>query len=166
MKINVSSILRSINSSKEIDGHLEIPLIKYNGDEILVNTPVHVDAVITNMENNLIITGKFNAELRLKCSRCLEYFNLTIESDFEEQLSNKDEDEDEDVILFEGDTIDLTDIVINNILLSLPMKAVCNDDCLGLCPHCGSNKNIVKCQCINDSLDPRLTVLKDLLKED
>jgi len=163
MKINVSGILKSVDSSIEIKGNILHPLINYNEDDIHVNSPIEVDAKVTNSGSNLLINGRIKAELTLKCSRCLESFNYTLEDVFEEELSNVNDCE--EVIYFEGDTIDLTDIIINNILLSLPMKALCSEECKGLCPHCGNNLNINECNCTGENLDPRLDSLKKLLKD-
>lgn len=163
MKINVSGVLRSINSSIAVDGEIDVPSIVYMGDEISVNTPIKVSAKITNTGGSLLLAGRIYANLTLKCSRCLESFNYNFENDFEEELSNNSDDE--DVVHFEGDTIELTDIIVNNILLYLPMKVVCRENCEGLCPVCGSNLNAGGCSCTGDSLDPRLEVLKKLLKD-
>jgi len=163
MKINVSGVLRSINSSIDVDGEIKIPSINYKGDDIQVNSPVKVKGRITNAGGKLLLAGRIYADLNLKCSRCLESFNYNFESDFEEELSNNSDDE--DVVHFEGDTIELTDIIVNNILLYLPMKVVCREDCKGLCPLCGNNLNIGRCSCTGESLDPRLEVLKKFLKD-
>lgn len=164
MKINVSGILGRVNSSVDFDGNININSINYMGENILVNSPVEVKAKIVNTGNNLLITGNINAGLVLKCSRCLESFNYNLTSDFEEELSNKEFDE--DIIHFEGDMIDITDIVVNNILLYLPMKAVCNKNCKGLCPKCGKNLNSGECDCKDEIPDPRLAVLSKLLQDD
>ena len=164
MKINVSSILKDVYSSIEAEGEVEIQLIHYNQEDITVNTPIKVKALITNTGDNLEIIGHIQADMILKCSRCLKDFNYVFNTDFEEEISNKVDAE--DVIHFEGDTVDLTDIVVNNLLLALPMKFLCSEECKGLCPRCGRDINSSKCDCTDENLDPRLTVLKDLLKAD
>lgn len=162
MKINVSSILKNPDLKLKAEGEVHVSHISYKGEEISINAPIKVDATVENTGKNLLLTGIVKTELILKCSRCLEDFKYDLEAEFEEELSNKDNEDGS--IKFEGDTIDLTDIVINNILLSLPMKAVCSENCKGLCPYCGKNKNHEECDCTDKEIDPRLTVLKDLLK--
>ena len=61
-------------------------------------------------------------------------------------------------------SVDLVDIVRENILLGVPYKVLCHNDCKGLCPVCGQNLNTEPCHCIPRSPDPRWTVLKDLQK--
>jgi Predicted metal-binding, possibly nucleic acid-binding protein len=167
MKINVSGILKGMGSRIEINDSINIPLISFKGEDIPVNSPITVKASITNTGDYLLAEGGIKAELTLECSRCTEKFNYTAESHFEEKFSNSHDkmENDEDIIIFEGDSIDLTDVVIGNLLLSLPMKYICSENCKGLCPQCGKNINTGKCDCKNEDLDPRLEVLKNFLKD-
>jgi uncharacterized protein len=162
MKINVSSVMRNVTSSIEADGEVSIPFIEYGNNNIKVLSPIKVHVVVTNNGKNLTVSGNISSKLMLNCSRCLKDFEYTLDTDFEEELSNKDDGG--DAIHFDGDTVDLTDMVIDNILLSLPMKTVCSEECKGLCPRCGSNLNIKECNCSDEDHDPRFSVLKDLLK--
>lgn len=164
MKINVSSISRSVDSSMEVVGEVIVPEISYGDEKITVNSPIGLKAVIINAGGQLIIRGTIDAKLLLKCSRCLEDFEYELNTSFEEELSR--ESNNEDIIFIEGDILDMTDIVVNNILLSLPMKFICSENCKGLCPKCGKNINIHECSCEDENLDPRLAVLKDLLRDD
>lgn len=162
MKINVSSVSRSVDSTMEVTGGVEVSQIQFGSEDIIVKSPVVVNAVVLNTGDGLLINGTINATLTLKCSRCLEYFEYFLEAPFEETLSNKHNDG--DAVYFEGDIVDIDDIVINNILLSLPMKFICSESCKGLCPKCGENINVNKCSCAVENTDPRLAVLKDLLR--
>lgn len=165
MKINVSKILKNQDSSMEFDGEVRLKDFVYMGSNIHIGLPVKVKALITNLEDHLYMKGNLKAELMPECSRCLQTFKYKMDVDFEEELSNKDAEEDRgDVLYFEGDFVDLTEIIENNILLSLPMKFLCRKDCKGLCPHCGANLNLGKCKCTNKEIDPRLSVLGDFFK--
>jgi len=63
---------------------------------------------------------------------------------------------------YEKDELDLNVLVETETTLALPMKPLCREDCLGLCPVCGGNRNVVTCGCRDRAPDPRLAVLKDL----
>ncbi|MGL5514994.1 MAG: YceD family protein, partial [Sporomusa sp.] len=67
---------------------------------------------------------------------------------------------------FDGDEIDIIDLIRENILLAAPIKPVCSQSCRGLCPECGINLNIHTCSCISTKIDPRLAVLEKLLSKD
>lgn len=164
MKINVSNVLRNLDSRAEASGEVLVSHIDYMGEDIRVNKPIKVSAVAVNNGRDISLTGKIKADLTLKCSRCLKDFEYVLETELEEKLSK--ESGNDDAIHFEGEIVDLTDIVLNNILLSLPMKPVCREDCKGLCPKCGSDMNIDKCRCAEKDIDPRFSVLKDLFKGD
>jgi uncharacterized protein len=69
--------------------------------------------------------------------------------------------EDLDVDYYTGEVIDLTPIIFEQIMLQIPMKALCNELCKGLCPHCGINLNKANCDCREDIIDERLAVLKN-----
>lgn len=162
MKVNVSRIMKNQGSFKEFEGNTELSPFEFSGENINVISPVVVKGRIENAGDNLKVSGLFKSKLKLRCSRCLEYFDYFMEGEFDEELSNKKDNE--DTIHFEGESIDLSPIIVNNILLNLPIKIVCSNDCKGLCPHCGKNNNIEECQCTQENVDPRLSVLKDFLK--
>ncbi|KPU43952.1 hypothetical protein OXPF_21170 [Oxobacter pfennigii] len=163
MIVNLSNILKRVDSSLEVNDEMFLPLINYNNEDIPLKTPLKVEAIIMNRGEYLTVEGKLKCVLNLKCSRCLETFEYNLECDFEERISSKEEEV--DFIYFEGDSIDLTDIIVNNILLNLPMKVVCKEECKGLCHQCGSNMNVNQCDCSDNTTDPRLAVLKKLLKD-
>ncbi|MDD2499121.1 MAG: DUF177 domain-containing protein, partial [Desulfitobacteriaceae bacterium] len=71
----------------------------------------------------------------------------------------------EEIYFYEGDKIDILPQVLQTILLELPMKVLCREDCKGLCPVCGTNLNIKECRCERESIDPRLAALKNLLND-
>ena len=163
MKVNISCILKALSSSIEINDSINVQMISYNCEDIPVNSPVEVSAILTNVGDHLALEGSFKADLTLKCSRCLESFNYILESDFDEELSNNIDNK--EAIYFEGDSLDLNHIIVSNVVLSLPMKFICRENCKGLCPNCGKNINFEDCNCKIESLDPRLAVLKNYLKD-
>ena len=73
-----------------------------------------------------------------------------------------DEDELEDVILYENDELNLEEYIWSQVVSSLPMKTLCSNDCKGLCPTCGVDLNTQSCDCMGNTIDPRLEKLKEL----
>lgn len=69
---------------------------------------------------------------------------------------------DEFVFYYDNDQLEIKEQVLTSILLSLPMKSLCNDNCRGLCLVCGKDLNIEECNCDIQEIDPRLAKLKDL----
>jgi len=77
----------------------------------------------------------------------------------EEEKESKGDDLETE--FYEGEEIDLTPLIQDQILLALPPKAVCREDCRGLCQRCGQNLNRGTCQCADQKMDPRLEPLKN-----
>ena len=68
--------------------------------------------------------------------------------------------EDLEFSLYDGDQIDLAPLVAEQLILALPSRALCREDCQGLCPSCGTNLNLHQCGCAQQARDPRLAVLR------
>jgi uncharacterized protein len=81
--------------------------------------------------------------------------------ELDEQFSGSDLD-DEEVNLITGGKIDFTPVLINAILLHIPMKTVCDENCKGICPQCGQNLNEKRCSCDDQDIDPRFAILESL----
>lgn len=104
------------------------------------------------------VKGRLTARLGLDCGRCLEAFSLPVEHGLDlfylpHQPGEETEDEEEiterDLVVAyhrEG-RLDLGEMVREQLLLTLPMKRLCREDCLGLCPTCGVNRNETPCHC-------------------
>lgn len=128
-----------------------------------ITSNVHVKGHYEKNPNNKIeVNGTIEYQLEYPCSRCLEPVNVNYNLDFEEIYSNDDEDY---VII--DDVIDLTDMVNDYIILNISTRVLCNEKCKGLCPICGTNLNINKCECdisIDDELGDKnpFSVLKDI----
>jgi len=120
----------------------------------------------------LEVDGLIEGEAAVDCSRCLEPVERLLSIPFnirfvragdvgdahEREVDTGDLDSSE----IEGDEIDLKEIIREQILLDLPEQVFCKEDCKGLCPKCGANRNLIDCKCHDEETDPRWTALKDL----
>lgn len=103
-------------------------------------------------EKTILIEGELTAELELTCGRCLEAVEYKLSADFDAEVSKE-----------EGEsTVDISAQVDENIILNIPQKVLCSEDCEGLCHNCGANLNAEECSCERD-IDPRFSLLKDML---
>jgi uncharacterized protein len=162
MTIDVANLLNKRKTKIEVHLVYEERPFYDEGEIIAFNKPIEVEGEIYTAGDILTLEGTISTELNLPCSRCLSAFMYAITLPIHERFSNISHDEDDEIIFIEGDSIEITDIVKNNIVLSLPIKKLCSDDCKGLCQHCGKNLNISTCNCGNDIVDPRLEKLKDM----
>ena len=125
---------------------------------------VHVTGRLVNEADIVMSQLSASFEMPLLCDRCMsEYvaqYNFPVEHVLVTSLNHEDEDR---FILVEQGQLDVDELVVSDILLSLPMKHLCLPDCKGLCPTCGRNLNEGPCGC-KKPIDPRLEALGKLLE--
>jgi uncharacterized protein len=143
-------------------------------DAYTVAAPVHLVMDVHKDGDAYRVTGRVSTRLELECGRCLEPFEIPVDSAFElryvPQATNTGEGErevEEDDLttaFYKDEMLDLGELMHEQFVLALPMKPLCADACRGLCPHCGTNLNKSACDCAPAWEDPRLAVLKGLLR--
>ena len=122
------------------------------------------------------VSGRVTTRLQLECGRCLDAFEIPVDSPFElryvpapstagaEGEEREMNEEDLTTAYYREESIDLGELMHEQFVLALPMKPLCSDACRGLCPHCGTNLNKGTCDCKPVWTDPRLSALEGLLK--
>jgi uncharacterized protein len=140
-----------------------------------VVAPVALSFDILKDKEQFHLTGTVRTTLELPCSRCLEPFRSPVDASFDLRYqphalntgSDEREIEEDDLstAFYENDEIDLGQLMREQFYLSVPMKPLCQDDCRGLCPVCGTNLNRGTCECKQGWDDPRLAVLRNLKHE-
>ena len=133
--------------------------------------PIRVQLRLSRSGSVVLVSSRVRAELEFRCDRCLDPFSSPLDSEYKASLKPKpkipSEEEKEskgddlETEFYEGEEIDLTPLIQDQILLALPPKAVCREDCRGLCQRCGQNLNRGTCQCADQKMDPRLEPLKN-----
>ena len=118
------------------------------------------------------LTGELQTEVEIACGRCLQPVRTSIATEFDERfvssVSWRDEElhelkpEDLSLAVFNGEAIDLDELVREEILLAVPTRALCRDDCKGLCAICGVDRNLESCECEQKQIDSRWQKLKEL----
>jgi len=177
MLINVADIKLEAGSHKQVDLSVSLEPIEMGGQEVQFDQPFTGSAEVWNVGDRLLVKARLSGEAEMICSRCLtqypEQLSISFEEEFIESAGEEDLEEQDDeesgrtVSFYQGNEIDLTEPLRENILLALPMKPLCSSDCEGLCPTCGANLNEGPCECSGETkvVDPRLAVLKDLLRK-
>lgn len=125
--------------------------------------------VVKHMKNReLMITGKCMVMLEIPCDRCLKPVAVEFQLDFTKNvdLSSGDEQAEEldEKNYIDGYHLDVDKLLYNEILIGWPMKILCSEDCKGICNTCGQNLNEGTCNCEDTSLDPRMSVIRDVFK--
>ena len=97
-------------------------------------------------ESVFLVDGKIEFEIQGHCAKCAKPMSKRISLDFEDKFS-KNTEEGEDLYPYSGDVLDLTQALLDEAVLSLPMRMLCREDCKGLCPICGADLNDGDCGC-------------------
>ena len=160
MVCDISTIMNTEGATALLSGSLEKAVLAYDSEMVKAD----VSGSITCTGGVLALSAKVDAVVKTSCARCLEEISFPVTFDFSETLvlSGQKTSADEDsVIFFEGSEIDVGEIAINNLLLSISSKYLCKDDCRGLCPKCGKNLNEGDCDCDFVEIDERWEKLKN-----
>jgi uncharacterized protein len=134
--------------------------------------PIDVELTAIKTGDEVIIQGRLKTTAEMDCSRCLERFEMPIGSKLQFVIQlldiNAPQDSDDEDFVILPKTIqeyDLAERVREAILLELPLKPLCSESCLGLCPMCGTNLNESECECTPDKTDERWESLRQLFEE-
>lgn len=164
MKVDISNILKVNGASLDVE--LEEVLEGFDSldDEFVFDTPVKLVCRFTNIGGIVKLEGHFKTEYVVKCSRCLKDVRSSVEADLKEEFAEEGQIKDEDCYTYMDKVIMLDKVLKDNIILNLPAKQVCSDDCKGICADCGVNLNEESCSCSKEEFNPRMEALKDFFK--
>ncbi|MBR1663815.1 MAG: DUF177 domain-containing protein [Ruminococcus sp.] len=109
------------------------------------STPINVSGCVVNHAGVVELSTDCKFAMKHECDRCLIEFEREYDLHFEHTLVLKAY-KDDDLVVCENAELDVDELVINDILLSLPTKILCRDDCKGLCPTCGKDLNEGGCE--------------------
>lgn len=177
MLVNISAIKdqhgASVQESLQENLDLELP-----GGAGLTG-PVSISAEVTHAGETFHVQGKVSGNFQAECDRCLSSFKAPFQNEFQGEFvrmhsgrnsARTDFDSERDLpsaeadyYQFQGDVIDLAELVSEAILLAIPMKYLCRTDCQGLCPCCGTPKGAEPCGCKVEEINPKFEALRKLL---
>lgn len=131
------------------------------------------ELVVDAMDQRVVVHGSFAASHTVECDRCAKPFLLETEPELEVMIlrnpgrAELPEDQDDAwVIHQQGGVVDLDESLLEAVVLAEPQKILCREDCKGLCPRCGIDRNESECDCPTEELDSRWAALEKLKRED
>jgi uncharacterized protein len=143
-------------------------------DRVSLIAPAAVNGKIGLSGNEVFVNGHVETRVQVECDRCLKPVELPVNADFTLEYISGSEYESSEVVelteaemsvsVFDGSAIDVDEIVKEQILLAVPTRMLCREDCKGICPECGTDRNTGKCNCVTNDTDPRWAALKNLTK--
>ncbi|HEX6718143.1 MAG TPA: DUF177 domain-containing protein [Pyrinomonadaceae bacterium] len=141
-------------------------------ERVSLTAPANVTGRVRLAGNELFVNGHVDTRAQAECDRCLKPVELPVSADFAlEYITGSTYESSETaelteaemtVSVFDGDAIDVNEIVKEQILLAVPSRMLCRVDCKGICPECGIDRDTGDCNCVTDDVDPRWAALKNL----
>ena len=148
--------------------------IDFSEVQIRQATPLETDGTATLLQNTggeVRIQGRYRVEMTAECDRCLAPATFPLEGRFDlfyrpagsQKGLEVELDEGEiEIGFYPGPGIELADVIREQVLLALPMHRLCREDCRGICPVCGANRNESACACETRAADERWAALRGL----
>ena len=137
-------------------------------------TGVHAEGsarILDNTGGEIRVQGRFTGTFEADCDRCLALAMYPLDNSFDlfyrpppaiEADEIKIDEGEAEIGFYEGMGLELADVIKEQILLALPIKRICREDCKGICPVCGANRNEAACDCHEKPADDRWAALKNL----
>jgi uncharacterized protein len=176
MRYNVAQLVKGPTGAyRQYDVHADIRNLD---PEMELARPLVGWIKLMRTSQGVLATGKLETSLRTECRRCLEPCDLDVVVELEEEFypTVRIDDaplddvaaEDRDVALRidEHHILDLSEVIRQALWLAGPEEALCREDCAGLCPDCGGNRNLGECTCEAAPVDPRWAALQSLLTQE
>ena len=170
MLINLSDVLSEHHKTIEKSVPVEMTEFRTSFGCYSIVEKQFVKLVVKHVkQRELAIEGEAKVSLEIPCDRCLEPvkipFDLKIVKNVDlQESSDTDSDELDEKNYIDGYNLDVDKLLYNEILIGWPMKILCSEDCKGICNVCGQNLNEGTCNCEDTSLDPRMSVIRDVFK--
>lgn len=166
MLINLTDYFKSPDKTGKFTLQYEGQTLHTDLEEIPVENGDGVNMTVKNIgDGRLNIQGNGELTVTMPCDRCLTDVKVPVSVDFDYVVNQPDgfhELSEDDELFMKGFELDTEAVLHNELIMGLPMKVLCKDDCKGLCPVCGSNRNERECGCDTFVPDPRMAAIQDI----
>jgi uncharacterized protein len=142
-------------------------------ERVSILEPPEISGKIRKNERRVYVSGRLTGQVQVECDRCLKLIELPVDShfkleyvtaeDYQAQQAFELTEEDLDLSVFDGEVIEIDELVTEELLLAIPDQVLCSDSCKGMCAVCGVNRNTTECSCESPDVDPRWAGLKELM---
>jgi len=173
VKLDLASVAGSPGARWKHDFTVALP----KDEELDLAEPVAGTITVTNTGQLLLVRGKMTATARVECARCGEAVECAVDAPIEEEFSIRGPEgapvgpgdtidvEEPAAAAFADNMLDLTELLRQQLLLSLPLSPLCRPDCKGICPDCGKNLNEGPCGCAEAPAESPFAVLESLIPD-
>lgn len=166
--------LASLESGKRSFAHKYSPgELELDDDRVSIVGPPAVSGEIRQKGQRLQVSGNVSGRVQLECDRCLKPIELGIDSKFDVEFVTAEDyqaqqaleltEADLNLSVFDGEVLEIDELVKEELLLAVPDHVLCKEGCKGMCPVCGVDRNSIDCVCEPREVDPRWSGLKRLV---
>lgn len=175
MQISLDRLIRKETEEIDLNFCQKVDTINYCDESYELASPISINGKISTTKSGLYLNVDVEFIIIDHCARCLKEVEVPIVYSIQGFLVKEDFDEnsfeDDDAFIYDGQDINLKNIIEQTLDFKIPARVLCNEDCKGLCPKCGANLNKEACSCnetANDEeiIDSRFAKLKDIFKND
>lgn len=149
MVLNLRHLFDISGDTKSLDYKVPLETLdQYKGFSFI--SPIAIKGIIVNRAGIVSLKFSLSVTMKLDCDRCLNEFERDFSFDFNHILVRSTNRQNDEYIVCLEDKLDLDELAISDLLLQLPTKTLCSDDCKGLCYNCGTNLNMQECSCFEE----------------
>jgi len=166
MFLNLKRLFTGERDSLPVDCTLDFSELEYMNNHPFMH-PVRVSGDVSVIAEVVTLDAVADFIHDCKCDRCLAEIHKPVQIPIKHVLVTIDtQDNDNDIVLVKNYLLPLDDLVREDLILSLPSKNLCREDCHGLCPGCGKELTDGPCGCTSKTIDPRLEILRQLTESE
>ena len=167
MLMNLTDVFTSEGKVKKISQTYDAGSVSYMGEDYPVVDKSDVSLTFTNIgTGRILLEGEFSLTVEVPCDRCLQSVEVPIGVSFTHEIAASVDGnvpaEEEEQCFMSGYELDTDTLISNEILINMPVKVLCSEECKGICPVCGQNRNDKECECDTFVPDPRMAAIKDI----
>ena len=163
MQLDITSILSVQGNSLPVSGKILLDSVIFCGTEFGFGEEAEISGTIVNNSGVFVLNADVKGKVTVNCARCGKPTEAEFSFELNEKLIKQGSPcTDEEATLFEGSVIDVKELVLNGFLMNTPTRYLCKEDCKGICPICGTNRNEKECGCEEQVTDPRLDILNNI----
>ncbi len=159
LRVSVTD-LRRPGSARDVDVTASVPGLRSDAVEVVFDAPVHVGVHLERVSDGVVVRGEVDAAWQGLCSRCLRAVAGRVRVHVDELYET--EPVEGETYRLGAEFLDLEPLVRDALMLEMPHTPLCDPECRGLCPNCGTDRNTSSCDCETDEADPRWAALRSL----
>lgn len=167
--VDLAPILDVIGEDMTVADAVEMPPLCVADERFTFTRPVSFEVTLTNTSAGVVASGMVHAVVSTECSRCLETFEMPLDAEVEAfyvgAAHASEMPEEQQVEPIHEGRIDLAPPIMAALVVEAPFAPVHAEDCKGICPTCGTNRNVAECGCTPEPKPSPFEKLKDLFPE-